>query len=283
MHRQGIDAQPLGGEVVAQGAGAGIFDHAADLLAEGVGFVEALIVGELEELFVGHGGPEEIGEAGGECVIAQRIDAAFLRLGLDEKEEAWGDEDAFEGEAQGGFEGSAAGLGLVEEGEEAGHLGLPYRMAEGATGEGEEDFAGGGVGGEFVSGVCDEEALAGFGDFRGELSLAARAAREEDVEDLIGGLEVFFDLDGGDEEAVADGVETFAARTVLGKDVAGAEVEADEVADGVVVFGAGEAAAHDVPAIEDLGVVAGDLGAIDFLPADSFLNPCEHQRRARRR
>ena len=56
--------QPLPGEVVGQCFGAGVFQHAVDLLAEV--FAEGAVVGVLEEFLVGHGAPQEVTEAGGE-------------------------------------------------------------------------------------------------------------------------------------------------------------------------------------------------------------------------
>ena len=68
------EAEPLGAEAVEEGAGAVVFEHAGDLGLEDGGVVEFALIGEGGELGIGHGGPEEVGEAGGEHPVVEGED-----------------------------------------------------------------------------------------------------------------------------------------------------------------------------------------------------------------
>ena len=73
-------AEPLVTEVPGQPAELGVLAHARDLLLEDLGPEQLAVGSEVEQLIVGHGGPEEIGEAGGQFVGVEP--AGLLGLGL---------------------------------------------------------------------------------------------------------------------------------------------------------------------------------------------------------
>ena len=62
-------AEPLTGEVFEEAFASGIVEHAFDLGVTDPGVGEFAGSGEVKELLVGHGGPQEIGELGGEGVV----------------------------------------------------------------------------------------------------------------------------------------------------------------------------------------------------------------------
>lgn len=178
---------------------------------------------------IGHGGPEEVGEAGGEFEL---VDGPFGFAGLvffDAEEEGWVDEEGLEWGADGLLVGHAGGGVFGEEFEHGREVVRDDAAAEGEGGVVGEGGAGGVFGLDFVGGFGDEDAveLGGVG--------------VEGFDDFAGGGEVFLHEDGRDEEGVADVVEAFAACAVGGEFAAGGEVDAEEVADGVVVFVAVEA------------------------------------------
>lgn len=100
-------------------------EHAVNLGAEDVGLVERFTSGELEEVFVGHRGPEKIGESGGEGV---GIEFAFVFFQV---KKTWGTKDGLEAELE-GFQGICSRIEFVrDEGENGFYFTLGGRSAEG--------------------------------------------------------------------------------------------------------------------------------------------------------
>ena len=141
------ELEPLAGEVFGEGFGAPVGEHAVDGGGE-VG-AEFGIGGELEEFVVWGGGPEEVGEAGGEGEFVDEMGA--VEIGADGGgggvvEEAGGDEEAFEEETKGAEGAFAIGEGVF--GELSPALGFfgRERAAEEARGHaGGEGGDGGGI------------------------------------------------------------------------------------------------------------------------------------------
>lgn len=108
-----FEAEPLAGEVFDEGVGVGVVEEAFGLVGEGGGVVEAFLCGEAEEFVVWGGGPEEVGEAGGDFEVVELSGLVIFGWLLFEEEEFGGDEDGFEHGAHGvvpvgaAFEGGA--------------------------------------------------------------------------------------------------------------------------------------------------------------------------------
>ena len=170
---------------------------------------------------------EEDGDAGGAGVFALEVDG-FLAALADEGAADFGGEGVEAHEVvTGGEDGEFVGNVVFLEGEE-------LDPAVAAVAEGVE---------------------ADLGEAGGNTLRAARDGVGDNglVEDFVGGGEVFLEKRGREGEDVADVVEAVAG--VVGREVGGGfEIEADEVADGVVIFGAVEAAEGDSAGIGAGGV-----------------------------
>ena len=124
---EGAEAEPLGGEVVHEGGGARVGEHAADFAFEGLGVVQ--IGGGVEEGFVGDGAPEEERQAGGEFEAGEGLGGA---IEFEAEEEVRGEEDV----AESGGDGLGEGLffaGCFEGFEEGGQVGRGDVAPEGAA------------------------------------------------------------------------------------------------------------------------------------------------------
>ena len=97
-------AEPLVGEVAGKAAELGVLAHAFDLCLENVGLEELFVGGKVEEFVVGHAGPKEVGESGGEFVGVEFAGFAVFLGRLDEVDELGGDEERGHGLAHGGAE-----------------------------------------------------------------------------------------------------------------------------------------------------------------------------------
>ena len=82
-------------------------------------------------------------------------------------------------------------------------------------------------------------------------------------------------MNRGSEERVAGSIESFAAAAIRGEEIFDGEFGAEKIADGVGIFGAIDAAGHDVAAIEIGVAVVGDLVAVRFLGLGKFLEPID--------
>ena len=78
-----------------------------------------------------------------------------------------------------------------------------------------------------------------------------------------GRFQVFLHQDRRQEQRRAVGVKAFAAGAVAGQQRAGFQVEAQQIADRVVVFGSGEPAAHDIGLVIFAALLVAELAAID--------------------
>ncbi len=147
----------MAGEVVDEGSRAWIFEHANDLGFEDAVVLKLVFAGELEELVVGHGRPEEVGEAGGEFVSRKRANGGdvlavpdALAVQFDAEKEVGADEDGLEGELEAAFEGFAVLASQIDECEEAFDFLGTNRASVGSLHERGENGSGGfapGVGG----------------------------------------------------------------------------------------------------------------------------------------
>ena len=235
-----LRAEPLAHEAIGEDAGAGIVEHAIDLRGEDGGVLEFALGGEVEELVVGHGGPEEVREAGGHFVVADGADAGFGIIVLHAEEEAGGDENGFERELDVFFEGLAAAGAAIVEGHQAINFGRGDGAAVGAGEEAREKAAGGGA---FIDG--------GLAGFDAEEAVVEGAAFAGDVGwFLIDGEAVEFDAFG----AVDDGDGVGAAAEGDGGDAGGGAATG--------VAGVGELADGDAIGL-DLDGEGGELGTFD--------------------
>ena len=238
-----FEAEPLAGEVAGERFGAPVDDHPLGLGAQGGGVGELAFVGELQQAAVGHRGPEEVGETGGEFEVVDLPLGLAGLVGLDPEEEGRVDQQRLEGGAKGFFVGGAGGELLAEEGEQRREVLVGDAAAEGERGVGEQDAARGFFRGQLVAGLGDDDP--------GEVLRVV----VDRVDDFLRGREVFLHQRRLDEHRVADVVEAFATGAVGGEIAAGQEIDAEEVADGVVVFVAVEPA--DGGAAGVAGKVAG--------------------------
>jgi hypothetical protein len=86
---QAADAEPLAGKVLGHRPRLGIGQHPPDLERNHIGVMEPPGVGKVRQLAVGHGRPEEIGEATGQLVVGDANRALdFGPVALEEIEEA---------------------------------------------------------------------------------------------------------------------------------------------------------------------------------------------------
>ena len=213
-----IDAQPLAREIFREGAGFGIKQHALHLRLEHGGLAEGAGVGHAEKLVVRHARPEEIREAAGEFVIADRRSVQPARH-LDAEKEIRRDQHPAQGVAHGVVEALAARVGLGEKFEQQLDLRGLDGPAEGA-GDKARDVRPRRVG------LCQHGAGA-----HGDEALGFRRG-----EQLRGDGEIFFHEHRRGEERRGVVVEAAAAAAVGRELVGGMRVEAEQVADGVVVF-----------------------------------------------
>ncbi len=206
--------------------------------------MQIALAGVVEQLLVGHTAPEEIRQPRRQFPVGDGMRGVARRfVDFDAEDEVRRREHRFQGESNARVEGIAVLFGRIDETEEASDLVVADGPAPGAFGEGLEYFAGAVA--VFPGAVRhgDEDAFAGLVGFPGG------------VDDFFGGGEVLFHEDRRHGEHVADVVEAVA--DVVGGEVVGrVEGDADEVADGVVVFGAVE------PANGDAAGVFGAGGAI---------------------
>ena len=72
-------------------------------------------------------------------------------------------------------------------------------------------------------------------------------------------------MDGRGEQRIARRIESLAAATVCGQQLLQMQINAEQVADGVVIFSAIQPTAHDVAAIEIRIAIRRDLIAVCFL------------------
>lgn len=128
-------SEPLAGEVLEEAFVLGMGEHALDLGVTDFGVAELPGRGKVEEFLVGHGGPEKVGELGGEGVVV----GFFFAI---EEEEFRGAEDGGDAGADGLLEGAA--LGEAVEGEFDKRIGCFWRdrTAEGAGDELADDTFG---------------------------------------------------------------------------------------------------------------------------------------------
>ena len=120
-----------------------IVQHAVHLGGEDFGVLQAALRGEVVQLVVGHGGPEEIGEAGCQFVLAEGIDAGLLAAVLELEEEIGSGEDGLERQLDALFERVAALGGAIVEGHERRDVGGFHRAPVGFAQEGAQDLFGG--------------------------------------------------------------------------------------------------------------------------------------------
>ncbi len=203
--------------------------------------MQIALAGVVEQFLIGHTAPEEIRQPRRQFPVGDGVwGVARLLVGLDAEEEVRRRQHRFEGELNARVEGVAVLFGRIDETEQASDLVVADGPAPGAFGEGLEDFAGA---------VAVFPGTVRHGDEDAFTRLVGLPGR---VDDFFGGGEVLFHEDRRHGEHVADVVEAVA--DVVGGEVVGrVEGDADEVADGVVVFGAVEAADGDP---------AGVLGAV---------------------
>ncbi len=293
------DLEPLAGEIVDEGAGSGVLEHAHDFGLEIA--AEPFFGGEGEQPIVGHGAPEEIGEARGEGEFVDGMDGGrIVWVGLEfaAKEEAGRNQDGGEGDFDAALEGIAVIAGHGVEGGNAVDFGGGNGAAEGAAGEAVDDRAGVGVG---VAGgaAIEENAAVGLG-----IGLDGDGADDFDVVDeevavALGG-DVVVDIGGG-QFVVAGGdgeldvvILGFALDGVNVEDLDGLAIEANfqagSVGAGLLAEGAG---AEDVLAgggevvgeidfaffVQGEGEAAVGLAALggggEFFGFDAFFGPIE--------
>jgi hypothetical protein len=70
-HFEAFHLEPLIGEASDKTVGARVFEEAGRLGAEGVGFGELALAGEVHELGIWCGGPEEVAEADGKFAVGE--------------------------------------------------------------------------------------------------------------------------------------------------------------------------------------------------------------------
>ncbi len=197
------------------------------------GVVEFSLIGEGGEFGIGHGGPEEIGESGGELEVVEG-EYGLIRLdtwdGGDEKE-LWGDQDGFEHEPQGFGIGELVLIGEVEDFEQHIQLDLRCGTAIGTASEGAGDVSGGGAGvGVWGWGVTEELVLQVGGGFA--------TGGEDAIENFVGDPQVLLHLKRG------DGVQVAFAEDLVGQFVGDLWIDAEEIVEGIAILHLGEAT-HD--------------------------------------
>ena len=228
-----VEFEPASGEVAREVGELRARDHAEGLCAENCGVAEFALIGELEEFAVGHGRPEEVGEAGRDFKTAEGpfFFVGFVVFGAEEK--AGIDEEGGEGCAEGLLEVFARLLGLGEGVEEGSEVLFTDAAAVGEGGVVGEDFFGGGGG--IVFGIrCREDDFA----FEGGIGV-------DSGDDFLGSGEVFLEEGWRGEEGIGHVVEAFAAGAIDREVFGGVEGDAEEISDGVVVFVTVEAAEGD--------------------------------------
>jgi hypothetical protein len=155
--REVAQLQPLADEVFGEGLVAPVSKQALDLGGE-LG-AELLLAGELEKGFIWRGGPEEVGQSGGESEFVDEFgacDGVASRLWGGVIKESGGNEHAFKQQAQGGDGGFACLESLLGELGPLPGFCLGQRAAKEAGGHAQ------GKGGHFLGqGVCG---LQGAGD-----------------------------------------------------------------------------------------------------------------------
>ncbi len=237
--------EPLAGEVVGQGAGARVFQHAPHLRLQHAAAAQRALAGQAEQLVVGHAAPEEVRQPAGQLEVVQVAHGARVvgtAIRLNPEEEVRRDEHRLQRQPDAGLEAVAVLLGQLDEAHQAAQLVVAHRPAVGALGEGAQDAAGR----LLVLERHGHDALAGGG------------VGERLVHDLLGRSEVLLHQQRRQRQHVADVVEAV-ADVVGGEVVGGVEVDAEEVADGVVVLGPVEPPQGDPAGV----LLAGAVGLED--------------------
>ena len=82
-----VELKPTAGEVPGECGKLGVGDHTEGLLTEDLGVAEFPLIGEFEEFTVRHGGPKEVGKAGGNFEVVERpfVLAGFVVFGTEEE------------------------------------------------------------------------------------------------------------------------------------------------------------------------------------------------------
>ena len=179
-----------------------IAHHPPDQWLEHLGVLQLVLRGKVGQELVGQATPKEVRQPRGEGVLA--------RLGAEEK--AGRDQSGADGEEDCGLEVLSLTLRTAEKFEIRSDIRIVDGTSEGARQKGRQDAPCSLVGGYAGAWLGDEDALAAL-EFLGSK-----------VGGKLGGLEVFFAMQGRQEESLGCVVEALAASAVSRKGVADVEV-----------------------------------------------------------
>ena len=204
-------------------------EHAPDLAADLGGVAQVARLGPGQQLVIGHAGPEEIRQARGQLEPTEPAGGARAGVNLGAEEEVGRDQHRGQRDRDPHLELSPVPAGQIDEAQVGGQLVGGDCPAEGAPGEPLDDGR-----------PQSASAVAGGAHTRMRARTAALAGAgiERVLDAGLGGGQVLLDPNGRDAEHVAVVVEAVAE--LVGQELEGArqpQVDPQQVADGVVVFG----------------------------------------------
>ena len=241
-----VEAEPLCREDVAQRVRFRIREHPVDLLQQNIRLVQLVPRCQIEELVVGHRSPQEIGQARGQLVTADAKRLVAIAARFDSKQKFRRDEHRSQHLFDRFFEVLTFRAGSAVVIERAVQLSFVRRAPIGARKESRNNL----LRGTGVGSSGDEDAVVGT-PMRGR----ARLGRQCQVDDAFGGRDVAFHQRGLQEECIRRVVEPARAAQLLGEPCGGIEIDPEQVAKGVVIFGVGQASHGLEPGIVHLRVV----------------------------
>src|ERR1051326_3812336 len=195
---QFANAQPLVGETLGEIESLLLAQHPRDERANHLRLVKLSRRRDIEQQFVRHAAPEEIGHAGSERVSIQpaKVGGGIRRFG--QKQKTWRDQRGAQGEQNGGLEIVAALAGGAEQRQVFRYVFFGYRAAERSWQKRFQNLPRSLVLRNSVAGSRDENLGAG-------LVLLGREIHGE-----FGGLHVLFRKQGRQEQRLGRIIEAFA-------------------------------------------------------------------------
>ena len=266
-----LETEPLGGEDGAQGVGPPVGEHAADLRPKRVGVAQGPARREVEQLIVGHRGPQEVGQARGELPIVDPVGIGAGVSPLDAEQELRRDEDRLQHPLDRDLVVEACdparpvlGKGLVQ-------LAGRGRAPVGAPEEPLEHRLGRVLLGDSPARLGHEDQLP-----RREVTDIGRLVRQGEFDDPLGRRDVALHQRRLEEQGVRRVVEPARPRQLVGEPVGDVQGDPEQVADGVVVLGVGEPP-HQLEA----GVVEARVVELLDVAVEHRRHPAPHLRRQR--